>query len=227
MARPEITAEQKEAKRETILAAAREVFAEKGFHAAGIADIAMRLDVGHGTIYRYFKNKLDIFLTLYDAINADLLRIARGTRPEQASNTDEYIAEMQKFYSEFGGIFLRELSHLSIFFDEVHADPEIQASGAVLRDGEVALLHVGEELHRHVDVVPLRRPALELVIARVPISEPHLRDEVGRDVLVLGEVAVEGEEDERVLLGARPASRPPDVAASAPDRAAARLHPQA
>lgn len=126
MARPEITAEQKEAKRETILAAAREVFAEKGFHAAGIADIATRLDVGHGTIYRYFKNKLDIFLTLYDAINADLLRIARGTRPEQASNTDEYIAEMQKFYSEFGGIFLRELSHLRIFFDEVHADPEIR-----------------------------------------------------------------------------------------------------
>lgn len=126
MARPEITAEQKEAKRETILAAAREVFAEKGFHAAGIADIAMRLDVGHGTIYRYFKNKLDIFLTLYDAINADLLRIARGTRPDQATNTGEYIAEMQKFYSEFGGIFLRELSHLSIFFDEVHADPEIR-----------------------------------------------------------------------------------------------------
>ncbi len=126
MARPGVTAEQKKIKREAILAAARDVFAEKGFHAAGIADIATRLDVGHGTIYRYFENKLDIFLTLYDAINADLLRIARGTRPELATNTDEYVGEMQKFYAEFGSIFLREISHLRIFFDEVHADPEIR-----------------------------------------------------------------------------------------------------
>lgn len=149
MARPEVTAEQKKIKREAILAAAREVFAEKGFHAAGIADIATRLDVGHGTIYRYFKNKLDIFLTLYDAINADLLRIARGTRPDLATNTGEYVAEMQKFYSEFGGIFLREISHLRIFFDEVHADPEIrkrfEASRAEFQLATERFLNIGRD----------------------------------------------------------------------------------
>ena len=149
MARPEVTADQIKTKREAILAAAREVFAEKGFHAAGIADIATRLDVGHGTIYRYFKNKLDIFLTLYDAINADLLRIARGTRPDLATNTDEYLAEMQKFYSEFGGIFLREISHLRIFFDEVHADPEIrkrfEASQVEFQEATERFLNIGRE----------------------------------------------------------------------------------
>jgi len=149
MARPEVTADQIKTKREAILAAAREVFAEKGFHAAGIADIATRLDVGHGTIYRYFKNKLDIFLTLYDAINADLLRIARGTRPDLATNTDEYVAEMQKFYSEFGGIFLREISHLRIFFDEVHADPEIrkrfEASQVEFQEATERFLNIGRE----------------------------------------------------------------------------------
>lgn len=149
MARPEITTEQKQVKREAILAAAREVFAEKGFHATGIAEIAARLDVGHGTIYRYFQNKLDIFLTLYDAINTDLLRIARGTRPDLATTTDEYVVEMQKFYSEFGGIFLREINHLRIFFDEVHADPEIRRRFEVSQ-GEFQLaterfLNIGRE----------------------------------------------------------------------------------
>lgn len=126
MARPEITAEQKQVKREAILAAAREIFAEKGFHAAGIADIAGRLDVGHGTIYRYFKNKLDIFLTLYDLVNEDFLAIARGTRPDLAESVEEYIGEMQRFFVDFSQIFLREISHLRIFFDEVNADPEIK-----------------------------------------------------------------------------------------------------
>lgn len=126
MARPEITPEQKLVKREAILAAAREIFAEKGFHAAGIADIAARLDVGHGTIYRYFKNKLDIFLTLYDIVNEDFLGIASSTRPDLAESVDDYVGEMQRFFIDFSQIFLREISHLRIFFDEVNADPEIK-----------------------------------------------------------------------------------------------------
>jgi len=126
VARPEVSAEQKKVKRDAILSAAREVFAEKGFHAAGIADIAARLDVGHGTIYRYFDNKLDIFLTLYDAISADFLRIAQGTRPDLSHTIEDYVGEMQRFCMEFSQIFLREISHLRIFFDEVHAAPEIR-----------------------------------------------------------------------------------------------------
>jgi AcrR family transcriptional regulator len=149
MARPEISKEQRQARRDTILSAARDVFAEKGFHATGIADIAARLEVGHGTIYRYFENKLDIFLTLYDALNADLLRIARGTRPDLASNVHEYIAEMQKFYAEFGGVFLREISHMRIFFDEVHADPEIrkrfEASQVEFQNATERFLVIGRE----------------------------------------------------------------------------------
>jgi AcrR family transcriptional regulator len=116
MARPEVSKEQRQAKREAILAAARDIFAEKGFHAAGIADIAAKLDVGHGTIYRYFENKLDIFLTLYDALNEELLRIARGTHPETATCVEDYVGEMQKFYAEFGGVFsARDQPHAHIF----------------------------------------------------------------------------------------------------------------
>jgi AcrR family transcriptional regulator len=44
-------------RRERILRAAAEVFAEKGFHRATTKEIADRADVAEGTIYNYFENK--------------------------------------------------------------------------------------------------------------------------------------------------------------------------
>ena len=43
-----------------ILAAAREVFEERGFHAASVAEIARRSDVAEGTIYLYCQTKRDL-----------------------------------------------------------------------------------------------------------------------------------------------------------------------
>lgn len=53
-------------KRTLITEAAVEVFAEKGFHAARISDIARRAGVADGTIYLYFKNKEDLLLSIFE-----------------------------------------------------------------------------------------------------------------------------------------------------------------
>jgi AcrR family transcriptional regulator len=58
--RPRNSAAAIEHRRQQIIEAAYEVFAEQGYYATGIADIAARLDVGHGTFYRYFDNKRDL-----------------------------------------------------------------------------------------------------------------------------------------------------------------------
>jgi AcrR family transcriptional regulator len=58
--RPPHTAAAIERRRQQIIEAAYEIFADQGYHATGIADIAARLDIGHGTFYRYFDNKRDI-----------------------------------------------------------------------------------------------------------------------------------------------------------------------
>jgi AcrR family transcriptional regulator len=55
-----------ERRRTEIIEAAFEVFASRGYTAAGIADIAERLGMGHGTFYRYFKNKRDILDAVVD-----------------------------------------------------------------------------------------------------------------------------------------------------------------
>ena len=57
-------------RRRDILDAARTLFASKGYQATNIADVADRLKMGHGTFYRYFKNKRDIFSHVIDEIVA-------------------------------------------------------------------------------------------------------------------------------------------------------------
>ncbi len=55
-----------ETKHQKILAAAVEVFSEKGFYNSRVSDIAKRANVADGTIYLYFKNKDDILITLFE-----------------------------------------------------------------------------------------------------------------------------------------------------------------
>jgi TetR/AcrR family fatty acid metabolism transcriptional regulator len=57
--------ESKEARRRAILESAVRVFAENGFFAARIRDIAAGADVAEGTIYLYFDGKDDLLLTAF------------------------------------------------------------------------------------------------------------------------------------------------------------------
>ncbi len=52
--------------RNAILESAEAVFAERGFHAARIQDIAKRAGVGVGTVYNHFEQKEDVFRALID-----------------------------------------------------------------------------------------------------------------------------------------------------------------
>jgi TetR/AcrR family fatty acid metabolism transcriptional regulator len=64
-------------KRARILDAAVKVFAEHGFHAATVAQIAREAGVADGTIYLYFKSKDDLLLRLFDEKMTDLVEEAR------------------------------------------------------------------------------------------------------------------------------------------------------
>lgn len=59
-----VSAEDKSQRRDQIMAAAKEVFARKGFHATTIADIAKQAGLAYGSIYWYFDSKEDLFHAL-------------------------------------------------------------------------------------------------------------------------------------------------------------------
>ena len=54
--------------RADLLAAARKVFAQRGYHEASILDITSEADVGVGTFYLHFKDKDEAFNTLIDEV---------------------------------------------------------------------------------------------------------------------------------------------------------------
>lgn len=56
------------ARREDILVAATELFAEHGFANANTQDLAERLQVGKGTIFRHFPTKRGLFLAAVDRV---------------------------------------------------------------------------------------------------------------------------------------------------------------
>ena len=71
------TAEARQDKRRTIINAAVEVFAEKGFHHSRVSDIARKAGVADGTIYLYFKSKDDLLITIFEERMEELLCEAR------------------------------------------------------------------------------------------------------------------------------------------------------
>lgn len=58
------------ATRDRILNAAVDVFARKGYHAAGVEDIVQASGTSKGAFYHYFPSKQGIFLTLMDDLAA-------------------------------------------------------------------------------------------------------------------------------------------------------------
>ena len=72
-----------------ICAAALEVFAEKGFAAARLDEIARRAGVSKGTLYLYFKDKEDLFRAVVrDAIAPNVAAITEVISTMQAPFAD-------------------------------------------------------------------------------------------------------------------------------------------
>jgi AcrR family transcriptional regulator len=84
------TAERTAGRRGEILDAAERVFAQKGYHEAGIADIAAELGIGHGTFYRYFRNKHDIAATVLERAVARIAAAGLEEDPEASETLAEY-----------------------------------------------------------------------------------------------------------------------------------------
>src|SRR5258706_1477619 len=65
-------------KREAILRAATDVFAERGFFSAQVADVARAAGVAAGTVYLYFRNKDDLLVSIFDRSMRDAIAEGRS-----------------------------------------------------------------------------------------------------------------------------------------------------
>lgn len=65
-------AERSEATRAELLATARRLFAERGYNSVGTEEIARAAGVTRGALYHQFRSKNDLFLAVFEAIEAEL-----------------------------------------------------------------------------------------------------------------------------------------------------------
>src|SRR5262245_2534897 len=64
-----------------ILACAKRVFAERGFHAANISHICAEAGIGRGTLYQYFHNKKSVFTAIIRQVLARVQSLVKAPRP--------------------------------------------------------------------------------------------------------------------------------------------------
>ena len=70
----------KQQTRELIAGTARELFAERGFDAVTVAEIARAADVAEATVFNYFPTKEDLFYSRLEAFEEELLEAVRRAR---------------------------------------------------------------------------------------------------------------------------------------------------
>jgi AcrR family transcriptional regulator len=90
-----------------LMAAARQVFSEKGYQETSTAEIAERAGVVEGTIYRYFSNKRDL-----------LIKVVEAWYDEMISDYDEQLSQISGTWNRLRFLIWK---HLSV----IHAEPAL------------------------------------------------------------------------------------------------------
>jgi AcrR family transcriptional regulator len=105
-------------RRDEIISAAIKVFSEKGYHAARIEDIAAELGIGHGTFYRYFKNKRDIFEHATESVVASITEVVAEESPTAADSLEEYREQLYRIGEDPFRLFMENPYMPRILFYE-------------------------------------------------------------------------------------------------------------
>lgn len=91
-----------EATRERLLAAARRLFAERGYAAVGTEEIVQAAGVTRGALYHQFRDKADLFAAVAELVEAELnQRIASGVRAAGAGDPLEALRAGARMFLEF------------------------------------------------------------------------------------------------------------------------------
>lgn len=118
---------QKQQLRAEIIQAAFAEFSARGYHQTGIADIAKRLGIGHGTFYRYFENKRDILEHVIDEVSRQIMEtLAAENAPGAAGSLAEYREQCRRIGNRFVAVMAENPDMIRmVLFEATSVDAEM------------------------------------------------------------------------------------------------------
>lgn len=113
----------KQKTRARILEAGTEIFADKGYEAAQISEIAARIGKAHGTVYYHFESKKALLLAIIE-------RFTSGVEAEHDSWNQEQTDTMDAVYLRRIAVFLlSNVASLKVIRNETYnPDPDISGT---------------------------------------------------------------------------------------------------
>lgn len=123
--------------RDRVVAAAREVFAERGFADTRMSDVAERAGVGHGTVYVYFDSKSALMTAVVDELLAEIGEYLRGGEADEAVGR---IAEANLRYLE---VYTEHARMLQIVEEAAIAELALARALSEFRAAHVARVEAG------------------------------------------------------------------------------------
>lgn len=190
---PIISTERMRDRRDSILAAASRVFAQKGFEAASIAEIAQGAGVSDGLVYKYFDNKRDLLVcaltAFYERVISDLER--------QVNRGASFVDRLQLLVQTHLGVFVSDTGLCRLFISEVRvaADYPGSAIQALNKRYAAVLMRIVRDGIRNGEVLPDTDPRVvrDLLFGAVEhIAWRHITtskaldcDRLGRQVVAM------------------------------------------
>jgi AcrR family transcriptional regulator len=100
--------------RRQMLAAALELFSEKGFHNVSMHEIAKRSEFAIGTLYKFFKNKEDLYKALMMEKAEEHHRVLMGVLSEE----NDVMTVIEDYIVAKARLFADNLATLRLYFAE-------------------------------------------------------------------------------------------------------------
>ncbi|HET9322416.1 MAG TPA: TetR family transcriptional regulator [Gaiellaceae bacterium] len=138
-AQPGLRERKKEQTRQLIADTARRLFAERGFEAVTVAEIAREADVAEKTVFNYFPTKEDLFYSRLEAFEEELLDAVRTREPGES-----VLGAFRRFLLQPRGVF-----DLEALGGDDEATRQLQTISRVIADSPALLARERQVFDRY------------------------------------------------------------------------------
>ncbi len=150
--------EEMQRQRTEMFAAALELFSKRGFHNVSMHEIAQKGDFAIGTVYKFFKNKEDLYKSMLMSKAQEFHKILK----EVLDGKGEPLTVLRDYVAAKGAIFAENLDSLRLYFAETQGasynlkaglDQDIQSLYDEVLDKLTSLFKAGirKKLFRRLD----------------------------------------------------------------------------